>query len=246
MEVINPDRRIPLYQQLYEILQSEILGGKWSAGDRFPPESELIESCGVSRITVRKVLDMLVKEGLVYRQQGRGTFVAHPALKHGLSRIVNFTEDMVQRGFVPSTRVLFSGLIRADSSLAAALDVEQGEVLARLERIRLADGEPMCLERSHLVHRYLLGILDYDFEKLSLHKIKARKYNIKWIRASQVIRAMDANRELATKLSIKRGAALLYIERVSYSQHNIPMEFLQAYYRSDRYELHNELQGGAG
>lgn len=238
--------KISLYHQLYEILHEKLINQNWNPGDMLPPENEFIEQYNVSRITVRRVLDMLVKEGLVYRQRGRGTFVSHPSLEQGLSRIINFTEDMRQRGFEASTRVIFSGLEPANRYISENLRISEGEELAKLERLRLADGEPMCFERSHLVHKFFPGILQYDFSKLSLRNCKTEKYGIRWSRATQMIKASVPPAEIAVWLSMKRGHPVLFIERVSFSQNNVPMEFLQTFYRADRYILYNELQGGAG
>jgi GntR family transcriptional regulator len=243
MNSIDRQARLSLYHQLYEILHEKILLGELKPGDQLPTENELIEQYRVSRITVRRVLNMLVQEGLIYRQAGRGSFVAHATLEHGLSHIVSFTEDMRRRGFEVSTRVLFSGLVAAGEELAKKLDVPVGQELARIERLRLADGEPMCIENSHFVHRYCLGLLDHDFSVESLREIKIQKYGIRWIRAQQTIRAINAPRELAELLGIKKNAALLFVERVSFSQDNVPVEFLQAYYRADRYAFYNRLLG---
>jgi GntR family transcriptional regulator len=243
---LNPRSLLPLYHQLFELLHHEIASGKWKPGDMIPPESELVKRYQVSRITVRKVLDLLVREGLIVRERGRGTHVAQPRLEHGLSRIVSFTDDMRQRGFQASTRVLFSGLMPASESIARELSIAEGTELARLDRLRLADGQPMCVEQSYLVHKYLPGILDHDFAARSLREVKVGEYGIRWSRARQTIQAITASTELAQVLSIKRNAALLYIERVSYSQDDVPVEFLKVYYRADRYVLYNELSGGAG
>jgi GntR family transcriptional regulator len=137
MDRINRNSKLPLYHQLYEILRSNITRGEWQPGDMIPPESELIDRYQVSRTTVRQVLDMLVNEGLIYRQRGRGTFVAHPTVEQALVRIISFTEDMRQRGFKP------------------------GEELARLERLRLADDEPMSIEDSYLVSRVPCSVTQY-------------------------------------------------------------------------------------
>lgn len=245
MNHVDRDARLPLYHQLYEIVHERIVKD-WRPGDRLPTEAELIQSYGVSRITVRKVLDMLVKEGLIYRQAGRGTFVAHATLEQGLSHIVSFTEDMQRRGFTVTTRVLFSGLMPASEYIADKLHIAAGEELARIERLRLADGEPMCIENSHFVHKYCPGILKHDFSVISLREVKIREFGIRWIRAMQTIRAINAAPEMADLLSISPGSPLLMFERVSFSQDNIPVEFLQAYYRADRYILYSELQGGTG
>jgi GntR family transcriptional regulator len=240
---IDRNSKLPLYHQLYEILRDNILRGEWQPGDIIPPESELTEHYQVSRTTVRQVLDMLVNEGLIYRQQGRGTFVAHPTLEQALVRIVNFTEDMRQRGVRPGTKVLSSGLIPAPQYIAEKLEIEPGEELVRLERLRLADDEPMGVEESHLVHRYCPGVLQYDYASNSLRELLDRHYGIRWLRARQAIRAILAPPNLTRLLAIPPPSALLYIERVSYSQQNIPVEFLRIYYRADRYSLYNELQG---
>jgi len=243
LDRINRTSKLPLYHQLYEILRGDILHGKWEPGDMLPPESELVEHYQVSRTTVRQVLDMLVNEGLIYRQRGRGTFVAHPTLEQGLVRIVSFTQDMRQRGCKPGTEVLFSGLVPAPEDIAKKLEIEPGEELARLDRLRLADGEPMSIEESHLVYRYCPGVLEGDYAANSLREALERDHSIRLVRAKQVIRAILAPSKLARLLSIPFKSALLYIERVSYSEQDIPVEFLRIYYRADRYSLYNELQG---
>jgi GntR family transcriptional regulator len=242
MKQIDRHSKLPLYHQLYQILRGNIIEGEWQPGDMIPPESELVEHYQVSRTTVRQVFDILANEGLIYRQQGRGTFVAHPTVDQGLVRIVNFTEDMRMRGCEPSSKVLFSGLIPAPQDIAEKLGIEPGEELARLERLRLADGEAMGVEESHLVHRYCPGVLQGDYVSNSLREALARDYGIRWTHAKQMIRAILAPRNLAKTLEIKPNSALLFIERVSYSEESVPVEFLRIYYRADRYVLYNELQ----
>ena len=241
MRDIDRSSKLPLYHQLYEILRQDILRGEWQPGDMIPPESELTERYGISRTTVRQVLDILVNEGLIYRQQGRGTFVAHPTVEQALVRIISFTEDMRQRGFRPDTEVLSAGVVAAPPDIAEKLGIEPGDELVRLERLRLADGEPMSIEESHLVHRYCPGVLKGDYASHPLREALERDYGIRWLHARQVIRAIPAPSDLARTLSIPPRSALLTIERVSYSQQNTPIEFLRIYYRGDRYALYNEL-----
>jgi len=240
---INRSSKLPLYHQLYEIVRGEILTKKWQPGDMLPPESELIETYQVSRTTVRQVLDMLVNEGLIYRQRGRGTFVAEPTVEQVMVRIVSFEEDMRQRGMTPSTQVLFSQLVPASAEMAGLLQIEPGEELARLERLRLADGEPMSVEESNLPHRYCRGVLDGDYATTSLRAALERDHGIRWSRAKQTIRAAPATEHLAEALSVPLYSALLFVERTSYSQQDLPVELLRIYYRGDRYSLYTELQG---
>ncbi|MFC1716695.1 GntR family transcriptional regulator [Candidatus Poribacteria bacterium] len=242
-DLIDRNSKMPLYFQLYEILRSNIRNGIWIPGNMIPPESELVARYKISRTTIRQVLDMLVSEGLIYRERGRGSFVAEPALEEALVRIISFTDDMRQRGRKPSTEILTSELIPAPQDIAERLKIEAGEELAHLIRLRLADDEPMSIEDSYLIHRHCPGILNGDYGSNSLREAIQRRYGILWSHAKQVIRAILATGNLAKSLSIRPGDALLYIERVSFSQqHRIPVEFLRIYYRGDRYSLYNELQ----
>lgn len=243
MSAISRDSKLPIYHQLYEILRANIVRGEWQPGDMLPSEPELIEHYRVSRITVRQALEALVNEGLIYRQQGRGTFVAQPTVAQGLVRIVSFTEDMRQRGFEPGTRVLNAGLVPASPEIAEQLDLEPGQELAHLERLRLANGEPMSVEVSYLVHRYCPGILRGDYATTPLREALEQTCGIRLVRARQVIRASLASDRMARLLAVAPRSALLFIERVSYSQQGLPVEFLRIYYRADRYVLYNELQG---
>lgn len=218
--------------------------GDLEPGDALPTENELMERHEISRTTVRQALDMLANEGLIYRKRGQGTFVAHPTLAHSTSRIVSFTEDMRQRKLEPGTQVLDFDLIPAPNVIAEALQIEPGEELAYLERLRLADGESISCEKSYLVHRYCPGILlRADYAQMSLRQALQLKHGIRLVRAKQTIRAIPASRDVAKKLSVKTNAPLLFIERVSYSQNDTPVEFLQVFHRGDRYVLDSELQG---
>lgn len=242
MKEIIRDSKLPIYHQLYEILRANIVNGNWQPGDMLPSESELIEQYSVSRVTVRQAFDALVNEGLVNRQRGRGTFVAQPTVEQGINRIISFTEDMRQRNYKPGTQILAAELIPAPADIAARLEIEPETELARLERLRLADEQPMSIEQSHLVHRYCPGILQADYAREPLRELLETKYGIRLVRATQVIRAITASPKLAARLGVAPGAALLFIERVTYSDQNIPVEFLRLYHRGDRYALYNELR----
>lgn len=243
MSQIDRASKLPLYHQLYELLRGDILDGRWQPGDLLLSESEMVERYQISRTTVRQVLDMLVNEGLIYRQRGRGTFVAQPSLEQGLQRIVSFTQDMRHRGLEPGTQILFSGIVPATKEIAKALEIGPGVEIARIDRLRLAGGDPLSIEESHLVHHTCTGVLDGDYRSNSLREALERDYGLRIVRARQVIRAVLATSKQAGLLSIPNKSALLLIERVSYAEGNLPLEFLRIYYRADRYSLYSELQG---
>ncbi|WP_420645077.1 GntR family transcriptional regulator [Candidatus Leptofilum sp.] len=240
---INPHSKSPLYQQIYELLRHKILGGSWHPNDILPSEAELMAQYKVSRATIRQALDELATDGLIYRKQGKGTFVSPPTVEQGLVRIVSFTEDMQQRGFMPGTKLISAELVPATEVLASQLQIEVGEPLARIERLRLADDEPMSVEVSFLVHRYCPGILAQDYTAHSLRQMLEENYGIRITSAQQTIQAVSATKALAELLTIENSAALLYIERLSFSEFGAPVEYLRLYHRGDRYTLHADLRG---
>lgn len=242
MNELVQDSVSPYYRQLYEILRKDIVEGQRPAGELLPSESELIDRYQVSRVTVRQAMDLLVQDGLVYRRRGRGTFVAAPKIEQGLTQIISFSEDMRRRGFHAETAVLTSYLLPASKEIAEKLGIARGEEIAFLQRLRLADGEPLSIESSYLVHRQCPGILDGDYARNPLRETLEQNYDLRLVRATQVIRAIAASEALAQKLSIAPGSPLFFIERISYSQYDRPVEFLQLYHRGDRYSLHNELR----
>lgn len=238
---LNRFSKLPLHQQLYEILRGNIVRGLWQAGTMIPTEPELIGHYKISRTTVRQVMDRLVGEGLIIRKQGRGSFVAEPRLEQGLVRIISFTEDMRQRGFTPGTFVRAAEMVAAPADVAQKLGCDEGDTLVRLERLRLANGEPMSLEESFFLSQRVPGLLKYDFATQPLRLVLESTYGLVMDHARQVIRALQAGSVLAKLLNVDARDPILQLERVSYLQDETPVEFLRVHYRADRYSLFNEL-----
>lgn len=240
---VSRQSKSPLYEQIYQLLRNKIFDGQLRPGDLLPSEAELVEQYQVSRATVRQALDELVSDGLIQRKQGRGTFVSPPKVEQGLVRIVSFTEDMRRRGLEPGTKLRSAGLIPATDILARHLEIPVDEPLAKIERLRLADGEPVSIEISYLVHRYCPGILEQDYTSQSLRKMLEDQYGVRISSARQSIRAISATNDMAKALSVENNVALLYIERISYTEYDVPIEYLRLFHRGDRYTLHGELRG---
>ncbi len=242
MKNLSRSSKVPLYYQLYEILHDQIQDGIWQAEDMLPTEIELVNSYGLSRATVRQAFDLLVNEGWVYRRRGQGTFVSRPVFEQNINRIVSFWDDMHQRGLKPGTRVLSSEVIEAAEDVVEYLEIEKNQELASLVRLRLADGEPLSVEHSLLVHSYCPGVLDQDYANRSLRKMLAEEYNLHITNAKQKIRALPATKYLADLLKIDEAAPLLHIDRISYTEDGIPIEYLRINLRGDRYTFHSVLQ----
>ena len=227
--------RTQLYFQLYDILYREIRDGVYKPGQLLPTESTLMEQYHISRITVRKALDLLMNDGLIARRRGLGTFVQNKKVEQTLTRVEHFANEMEKRGVASSVTMLANEPLYASRAIAGWLDIEEGDELIRVERLRYADGVPMCIENSHLIRSRCPGVQGQDFSRRSLRRFLEEEYGIVWKRASQRIYAVSAGARAAGYLGIKEGDPLLYIERVSYDTDDRPGEYLQAWDRGDSY-----------
>jgi len=235
---LNLRSATPLYLQLEAALREALALETWRAGEAMPPERQLAEQFGVSRLTLRKALERLEAQGLVRRRQGSGTYVA-PRLEQPLSVLTGFSEDMRARGLEPGTRWLKRGLYTASPEEVLALSLSPGEKVARLERVRSAQGEPMAIERAALP-AHLLPNPEEVKESLYAY-LESR--DLRPARALQRLRSVAASRPEAELLSIRPGEPVLYIERLSYLTDGSVLEFTRSHYRGDRYDFVAELRG---
>ncbi len=227
----------PLYLQLEAVLREALAADTWKAGEAMPPERELADQFGVSRLTLRKALERLEAQGLVQRRQGSGTYVA-PRLEQPLSTLTGFSEDMRARGLEPSARWLKRGLFTASPEEVLALSLSPGEKVARLERVRSAQGEPMAVERAALPAHLLPNPEEV---KESLYAYLESK-GLRPARALQRLRAVAASRQEAELLGIRADEPVLYIERLSFLADGSVLEFTRSHYRGDRYDFVAELR----
>lgn len=233
---------IPLYYQIKTRLMEAIENGQLKPGDRVPSERELTEKFNVSRMTARQALAELESQGVLYRVQGKGTFVATPKLEQPLAGITSFTEDMRRRGLEPGARVLSVEEVPAGRRVGRALGLAETTPVFRLERLRLAGGEPMALEVSHIPVALCPALFTVDFADQSLYKILAETFGVKLVKAVQSLEAVPADAYEADVLHVREGTPLLLLERISRDSTDRPAEFVRSLYRGDRYRFTTELQ----
>jgi GntR family transcriptional regulator len=232
----------PLYQQLRDLIVGAVQERILQPNDRLPSERELSELLDISRITVHHALDGLVSEGWLVAQTGRGTFVAAPKLEQGIHQLVGLTEDMRRRGHSVSSQILEAALVPAQGAAVRAMALQPGEDLALLERVRLVDGAPLCLEHSYLRHRFCPGVLPlYRASRGSLYGILREQYGLHLVRAEQTYEATSASWKEAQHLDVPEGAPLLLIERTVYLDSGEALEYGCAWFRGDRYKFHTVL-----
>jgi len=231
---------IPLYHQLTEELRENIENGDWLPHSLIPSETELCEKYGVSRGTVRQALSQLVQEGLLYRKQGRGTFVAEPKITQQLNKFYSFAQDMREKGLKPSSKVLQNEKILPDSYIKNVLGLKEKEMVYKIMRLRLADEEPLILETSYLVEELFPDLDREDVEKVPLYDIIIKKYRIRITRAKETFEPILVDRFEAEKLQIPLGSPALLVKRITYTA-GIPFEFRKSIVRGDKCSYSVEL-----
>jgi GntR family transcriptional regulator len=233
--IIDFDSQIPYYYQLLEILRSQIKAGYYSPGDKLPSEKELCEQFGISRTVVRQALGELESNNVIFRKKGKGTYVEKPKISGGLvQKLTGFYQDMVEKGFVPGTKVLQQHVIPADQQIARYLAVPVGEETIEIRRLRSINHEPILLVTTYLPLSIAPGLVDYDLTDQSLYAFLEAKYGIVITRGTRYIEAVLASEEEASLLEIHAGDPLLMLDSVSSDESGQPIEYYHAVHRGDR------------
>lgn len=241
--MIDKSQPIPLYYQVKESLLEKIKRRQFNVGDLIPSESELQENYQVSRITIRRAVQELVQEGHLHTQQGKGTFVSKPKASQELNLITSWVETVTALGMRPESRVIRFCEEQAPANIAKILDVPVGDKILRLERVRFADDEPICLMTNYLVPEFIPGLLQKGLQRESLYEILEREYGIVLTRAEETVDAKAAKTKEAALLNIRRGAPLLCATRITYDATDRPVEVVVSITRADRYSYKIKLAG---
>jgi GntR family transcriptional regulator len=231
--------RVPKYYLLKRALLE--MTEQLPAGSPVPPERTLALTFDTSRTTVRQALQELVIEGRLSRIQGKGTFVAQPKLAMALE-MTGFTESMRAQGLEPKSQVLDIGFVTADEELADRLDIKVGARVLRIERLRMANDEPMAIETTHLSAKRFPGLRKSFERSLSLYAALEDEYGVRLGEAVETIETAPCPPREAELLGTDVGLPLLVLSRHSKDEGGEPIEFVKSMYRGDRYKFVARLQ----
>lgn len=239
LTALRPDDTLatPLYLQLARNLEQAIHAGQWKAEQALPSERSLSEALDISRVTARKALEVLLEQGLIRRIQGSGTFIT-PRLEQPLSRLSSFSEMLRLKGFTPSSQWLERSVDAPSADELVRLGLSPNEQVVHLKRLRKADDIVMAVEYSTLP-AHLLGNPQAIGDSLYQYLDQIGK---PVVRALQHIRAINASAELAARVGIEPGTAMLLMTRVGYLDDNTPIELTDTYCRDDYYDFVAELR----
>ena len=219
-----------------------------AVGDAIPSERQLSSDLGVSRLTVRAALDDLVREGLLIRRRGSGTFVSEPKIAQELT-MTSFTEDMRRRGMVPASRTLDLRVVPAGAHLGRLLRVSPSEAVVVITRLRLADRETMAIETLHVRESLIPGLTASDLEEQSFYELLEERYGVVIASGIQTIEPTVTNEDESAALGVPLHSPAFLFERTTQTASGEVVEYVRSIYRGDRYRLVTELnrrEGRAG
>lgn len=235
--MLKQDAITPLYVQLMEELETSIRNGVYKPGDKIMTEAEMAKEYGVSLITVRKAVGSLMEKGLVVRKQGKGTFVTKPKYSRNMKKLQSFTEMCEQMGVKPGAQVLENRLIMADKKVADRLGIEPGSNVVYISRLRLADGEPVQVEKSYFPLKYAF-LLEEDLNNGSMFECLKEKAGAKVASSEKMIELCRATAEEAALMDVKKGDYLLFVKSTAYDENGEPMYAGIQMINGDRFSLY--------
>ncbi|TIT87676.1 MAG: GntR family transcriptional regulator, partial [Mesorhizobium sp.] len=213
-----------LWYQVEEAIRAIVKSGEWATGDQIPAEDRLCALFGVSRITLRHALRNLEESGLLRREHGRGTFVRSTTLVAGTRELTSFTQEMGNIG-------------------AGALEIEEGDPIVRIRRLRLGNNEPIGIQTAQLAAARVPGFLDAGLLKGSLYEALENQYGIVPVEARENYRVGAVSGADAELLDLPAGSPAFVVERITIDERG-PFEFTVSVMRGDRYEIRSTLRAG--
>ncbi len=241
-DAINFDSPIPYYTQLKTILEEQIRQNAFRPGDHLPSHSELCDQYGVSKAVVRQALKQLEIEGLIVQRRGKLTMVAEKKIPGDLLQQLSGTyHNMTRLGYYPTTRVILNRVIEATESTARKLEINPGDPVIELKRLRFIEDEPFVLMLSYVPFDLCPKIAEIDLTGKSLLDEIKREYGFVISSSKRTIEAVTARDNEADLLKIPRGAPLLLFNSVSYINSGRVIGSTRALFRGDRARFDVEI-----
>jgi GntR family transcriptional regulator len=230
-----------LYHSLGHIIRAKIEAGEWEIGQKIPAEREMMEIFSISRATVRQGIDNLVKEGILYRVQGKGTFVSPPKIEHGVLRILDFCDLVDQTGLKSSSQMIAKQEIIPPLNVQNTLRLGKGEKVLWIRRLILVNNIQVMIESSYLPTNQFPEMEDQYRGVNAPHVHVFKHYGKKIFRVKEMFEPVVLEGAEAKILGTEGGYPALWVEISAFDENDSPFEFLTALIRGDRVRTYYEM-----
>lgn len=237
------DRQSPqtLHSQLVEIIKQGIENEVWKPDSNLPSENELSKMYGVSRMTVRSVLNVLVQDKMIYKVPGKGTFVSRPKIVSNLLSQMGIQDQLEQMGYETSTRLVSIEKSLVSPKIAKILNLSINAEMYVLKRIRCIKEEPFSIHMSYIPVSLCPNLESSNLEGEQLCNILRNDYKFEIGRTVETLESTPAAIEVAKLLSVKKSFPLLQLDSIVYTEDDLPIEFSKVLFRGDKIKLHLEF-----
>lgn len=236
----------PLYVQLKSYI-TKLIENEFEVNQQIPSEIELMERYRVSRTTVRKAIDELVKEGVIVKKQGIGTFVVEKKIHQEISDFSSCSAQLKMMGYDPKYVVKQANIDVPKSSVLKQLNLGANEKVFDLERITFIQGEPLCITKSCMPYKYVEGIEVFDFSKISLYQAIKENFGIQIFNSFRSIEIIMCDDVLGEELNIPENTPILkfkgVVEGLLRDKSLAKIEYFKTYYRTDRIKFYIAQKG---
>lgn len=228
----------PLYLQLAEVVKSRIAEKEWELGMMIPSENQLAKDFNISVGTVKNALNALVTDGVLFRRQGKGTFVASPDFSKSFSRFFRYDWRREDRTEIPGSKILAINQMPASPQITEKLQLDPAEEVYWLKRVRTIQNKPFVLEDIYISARRFKGIDSLSLDQRLLYPIYNDQFSTPVIWAEEYLQPEAANIEVAEILGIQFRDPVMRIERFAYTYGEVPVEWRCSTGRGDLFRYH--------
>jgi GntR family transcriptional regulator len=239
--LIERESPVPLYYQISEAISEIIRKARLEATSKIPPEDQLAQEFGVSKMTMRQALGKLVSDGVLVRRKGSGTFISEKKIEREATRLVSFYEDLKKKGLKPSSLVIEKRVIKAETNLMEKLRLDEGEPVIKIVRVRMANEIPLTVNYGYIPEKYCSDLLEEDLSQVSLSATVEEKYQLRTEYAVQSLQAVKATAYEASLLHIVEGDPILSMERTMFDSNQWPLGYFVNLFRGDKYAFSSIL-----
>lgn len=238
---LDPKSPLPLYYQLRTLLKKEIERRTWKEEEMIPSEKEISASCCISVGSVRKAIDSLVQDGILFRKQGKGTFVVKQDFRLTYIRFFHSSGKESKHDIMPVSEVLTVNIESPQPDVKQILKLGNTDRVIVVKRLRRRKDVPVLLEILFLPKRYFPSFNRSDFAEDPLYPMYNKKYRVFVIGADDYYEPKVANAKEAEALGIQPGDPVIFIERISYTHGDKPVEYRKCTGRGDLFRYHAVL-----